>query len=251
MANWALEPFTRFGDYVEDAHRSMMLSINGIRRVESIVPLSEAVHNRNILDMTSEEARESEKRLDDTRKMADFARREIDRGFPFIHSYTLVGTWGAFEAAVEDLAVTVLLNDPSTRSAESLSKIRGNLLEFESMDIEDRTRFVVYELQRNLKAEDRLGVNVFEGVLSAIGLGGSVDGSTRKLMLEYQQLRHVIVHRGSVADKQLVERCPWLGLKIGQKILLNHDDFHRLTKAMADYLGSILDRVRKKFPSEK
>lgn len=61
MANWALEPFTRFGDYVEDAHRSMVLSINGIRRVESIVPLSEAVHNRNILDMTSEEARESEK----------------------------------------------------------------------------------------------------------------------------------------------------------------------------------------------
>lgn len=93
--------------------------------------------------------------------MADFARREIDRGFPFIHSYTLVGTWGAFEAAIEDLAVAVLLNDPSARAAESLSKIRGNLLEFESMDIEDRMRCVVYELQRNLKAEDRLGVNVF------------------------------------------------------------------------------------------
>ncbi len=225
-----------------------MLSIEGIRRIENMVPLAEAVHNLEALNMTADEVNQAEKKLDNTRKMAEFARKEIENGFPFLHAHTLVGTWGALEATIEDLAVAVLLNDPSVRGIESISKIRVSLLDFESMNQESRMQLIVQELQRNLRADQRLGVNAFESLLSSIGLGGTIDDTISRTLFEFQQLRHAIVHRASIADKVLVERCPWLGLTIGQRLKLDHDDFHRLNHAVAEYLISIVERVRKKYP---
>ena len=161
MAHWTSEPKNRFREYVWESDRVLHLSIDGIRAIKNMVPLAELLHG-------------SEQQLARTREDAEFAEIESGRDFPLLHAHMLVGAWGALEAAVEDLVVAVLRNDPTVRASESISRIKISLADFESADAEERMRIVVTELQRALRSEQRLGVNAFEGVLGEVGLGGPV-----------------------------------------------------------------------------
>ena len=38
---------------------------------------------------------------------AQFSQNEREQGFPLLHSYTLVSVWGALEAGIEDMLVSV------------------------------------------------------------------------------------------------------------------------------------------------
>lgn len=251
MAHWASAPFRRLLKYMEESDRLVALSVDGIRKIATMVPLAEALHNLNKDLMERHEVEQSERGIVLTRERAEFARREIENDFPLLHAHTLVGIWGAFEAAVEDLAVLILVNDPTARNRDAISKVKVSIAEFESLDSDERMRLIVQELQRTLRAEQRLGVNAFEVVLQAVGLDGVVKKKLSKDLFEYQQIRHAVVHRGSVADRCLMQRCPWLRLRPGDPILIRHKDYRRLANAIMDYSVAVIERLRKKYALKK
>ena len=56
-------------------------------------------------------------------------------------------------------------------------------------------------------------------------------------------IRNVIVHRASLADRRLVQNCPWLGLKLGDKVLVTHQSLGAYGEALAKYVLTILERA--------
>lgn len=90
-------------------------------------------------------------------------------------------------------------------------------------------------------------MNVFESALGTVSLSGPVDEPVGKQILELQQLRHALVHRGGMADRRLCGRCPWLGLKPGDRITLKRAELTRLLGAVQTYAGQIEARVRARY----
>jgi hypothetical protein len=101
----------------------------------------------------------------------------------------------------------------------------------------------VYELQRTLNSEQRLGLDGFEALLKVVGLAGKVEDEIRRDIYELQQLRHTIVHRASLADRKLIEACPWLKLMSGERIMISREHYRRLVMAVNKYVTVVIQRA--------
>ena len=127
-----------------------------------------------------------------------------------LHSHALVGVWGAFESAIEDSVLGMLMNKPDLLQSECFSKIKISLAEFEILEKEDRIRYIFEETSRSHTLGRRQGVDGFEVFLGYVGLSGTVDPDIRKTVWEVSHIRNVIVHRASIRDRKLVQSCPCL-----------------------------------------
>jgi hypothetical protein len=59
--------------------------------------------------------------------------------------------WGAFEAAVEDTVVNLLMNESDFLQNEAFAKVRVPLAEFEALENEERMRRLVDEVGRGCR----------------------------------------------------------------------------------------------------
>lgn len=242
------ETASRFIAYLNEANEVYRLSIQGIHELKNRAQVVNALHNLNSAAVREKFASpegliESESKLRSAEHLAQLAESEITNEFPLLHAHALAGIWGALEAFVNDLVVQVLLSYPATRTHEAIQNIRVPLIEFESLSAEERIKLVVSEVSKSKKTQDRIGVGGFEILLDLVGLGGAVPPEMSKNLLELQQLRHVIVHRGSIADRHLIDRCPWLGLQIGVRVRINVEHYSRLTCSTVEFASLILDRI--------
>jgi len=180
-------------------------------------------------------------------QLAHLARQEIDNDFALMNAHALVGVWGALEACIDDTLVAVLQHDRDVRKSELFMRVKVSVGEFEELQADDRMRLLLDEAKRLLRLEQRIGVNVFESVLDTVGLSGPVDEPVAKHVLELQQLRHVLVHRGGVADRRLCGRCAWLSFKPGERVMLKRTDLTRLLRAVQSYAEQVEGRVRTRY----
>jgi hypothetical protein len=197
-----------------------------------------------------EAAKRREKYLEELRiaeANAAFAEKEEERGFPHLHANAVVGLWGALESSLEDFLVAILMNEPELLRSEAFSKIRIPLAEYETLEKEERMRILVEELERGQGLGKLQGVGGLEKLLAYVDLSGDVEANTKKTLWEMQNIRNVIVHRGSVADKRLIQNCPWLGLKVGDAVVVRHDSLHKYDLALHDYLLTIIRRLGVKY----
>lgn len=91
----------------------------------------------------------------------------------------------------------------------------------------------------------------FEGLLRLIDLTGPVEDETKRTLYELGQVRNVIVHRASIADRKLVKACPWLNLSPGTKVVVTSTAFARYVNAVQDYLVALLSRVKSRVPPRR
>jgi hypothetical protein len=191
---------------------------------------------------------EAEAAINEAKQLADLARQEIDNDFALMNAHALVGVWGALEACIDDTVVAVLQHDSEIRKCELFMRVKVSVADFEELEVDDRMRLLLDEAKRLLRIEHRIGLNVFESVLDTVGLSGPVDDPIAKHILELQQLRHVLVHRGGMADWRLCGRCPWLGLRPGERIMLKRTDLTRLLRAVQCYAEQVVEgRVSAKY----
>ena len=122
-----------------------------------------------------------------------------------------------------------------TLSVEAVRKIRVSIGEYEALDTNEPYLYLVDLLQREVSAPLKSGINRFETLLEPFGLSGEVAADLRKTLFELNQVRNIIVHRGSVADRKFVNSCPWLGLQIGQSVRVCPRDFARYFVAVLNY----------------
>jgi len=179
-----------------------------------------------------------------------FATKECEMGFPLLHEFTLVGIWGALEAAIEDLIVAILCNEPEFLSADPFAKVRVPMADFETLDKEDRMRLLFKEVQRSLRSDQKQGVNRFESQLDAIGLSGEIRAETKENIWEMHHFRNVIVHRRSCADRSFITACPKFNLKVGERISITHQMLGHYTDCLGEYVLAVIRRLAGRYGLE-
>jgi hypothetical protein len=168
IPRYAAVPLQRFLDSWKSDFRLLHLSMRGIRVLTGMPGIFEAL----IPGSDPEEEARLTSNLGEAKKEAELAENECKTGFPLLHAHALVGMWAALEAAIEDMLVGILLNEPEVLKKEAFTKVRVPLAEFETKDKEERMRFLIAELDRNLSR--RNGVDTFESLLNYFDLSGVV-----------------------------------------------------------------------------
>jgi hypothetical protein len=247
IPDYAAMPLRGFLSYMKASMRLLHMSMGGIGMITSIPRGLKALGEHDYADdvpsdpVKRKEGFEKELKVAETR--AKFAAKELADGFPLLHAHTLVGIWSAFESAMEDALVGVLMNESNWLQSETFFKVRIPLAEFEALEKEERIRFLIQEIERHHSPSQKRGVEGFERLLGYINLSGAVDPDIKKTIWELSHIRNVIVHRGSVADRRLVQSCPWLGLKVGDKVTVTHDVVGKYYHALGEYLTTVLYRL--------
>jgi hypothetical protein len=194
---------------------------------------------------------EHEDRLAAADKDAEIAARECAAGFPLLQEFTLVGFWGAFEAAIEDLVIGIISNEPSFLHAEPFSKVKVPLAEFEALTRDDRMRLLLRELQWLLRSDQRGGVNSFEMILDSVNLSGVVAEEIREAIWEMHHVRNLIVHRCSCVDRTFAESCPKLGLKVGDRMKASRKQLANYIASLLEYSVLIEKRLAARYPADE
>jgi hypothetical protein len=238
---WAT-PCVRFMDYMfqvwglhDLTQRSIRVSTHMPSMIDTLISTDNFSENEKTVNKAN---------LRRNERAAHLAKSEIENDFPFLNSHSLMGICGAMEGMVEDLAVSWIQHNPSVLDEPKLAKIRLPLIEFQRMSDQDRLRFLVTELQRDLGLELKNGATKFESLLTVLGLGGSVDRKVRDTIFEAQNLRNIFAHRGGVADRKLVANCPQLQYNVGDIVKIDTENFVRIFFGLFTYGAVILNRCR-------
>ena len=143
-----------------------------------------------------------------------------------------------------------LANWPGAWQTEAIKKLRVNLGDYDALEPQDRCLWVVDLLDKEAKGPFKKGVGRFESLLQPFKLDGPVKKECQKTLFELSQLRNAIVHRIGHADRKLIEECPWLSLKPGERIKISSEMWMRYDEAVTQYVLEIIRRVRVTFRNE-
>ena len=238
---WALQPFKDSLERLNEAQVILVLAIKGISGIRGIPELFKVV--AKIRSKTGKLEDEDIQKLKLAKEEADLAQREVDKGFPLLHAQALISLWGILESLVHTFLANWLTHESTAKEIEVVKKIKINLAEFEVMDSQERNYYIVQTLEQQLAASYKKGILRFETLLNIFGFGGGIDNQVKRDILELQQIRHVLVHRHGVINKKLKEACPWLHLKVGNKILVTQKDMKRYSLAVDKYAAELARRV--------
>jgi hypothetical protein len=236
---WA-EPCNWFIDYLVQVEILLALASRGISTVTQFPDLYRKLKPYD----NDPEKDATEHNLNSLREVIKLAESEIANDFPLLRSHSIIGVWGALEAMIEDLAIAWMEQNPSVLDGPNLAKIRVPFVQFHRLDQQERLRFVVTELQRELRVELKSGATKFELLLGTLGLGGPVDERVRDILFETQNLRNVFAHRGGIADRRFVANCPHLQYSAGDRIRISSEHFQRILHGLLMYSATILNRCR-------
>src|SRR6266571_9297408 len=250
LREYAAQPLSRFLEYWEDSRRLLEVSMTGMSALKDIAVVLEQVRlfvAKIGLGSPNTSQKDLLSNLQKAERDAAYSQKEIDAGFPLLHAHTLVGAWGALEAAIEDMLVGILLNEPRHLQDPSLGKIRIPLAEFEALEKEDRMRLLIEEIRRNNPSGRKNGNVTFESLLERFLLSGPVNADISRDIWEANQVRNVIVHRNSIADRHLVKSCPWMKMNIGDKVIITSQQIDRYGHALCEYVATILRRLEVRY----
>lgn len=259
---WAREPIIQFIDSIASTHDFYHLTIDGLRSIihhHEFLVFADARVKENRLRVLevggkledSEETRSEESRRTQVRERAkeraDLAQREVSSGFPVLHSQQVVSLWSSIECFVEDVLVAWLGNDPELMKSERVRKIKIPLADFSRMSQSERYYFLVSELQRDPGLSLRHEIEKFELLLALVGLSGIIDADVKRNLIELGHVRNVLLHRRGIADVKFVQACPWMAIRVGERVEINSAAVERYSDATISYQEFMWARMKAHF----
>ena len=172
-----------------------------------------------------------------------FALRQYEQEYPLAVQQALVSLWGIVETTIEQLCVTWLEYNPHAMNDKALTKLRVRAAEFLRLDETERTRMLIEELDRSLIESCPAGIDRFEGILSAIGLGGELDPVIRKALVELYQIRNLYVHKGGIADRHFKKMCPYREEMVGEPVRMSPRLIHGCATIVTEYVRLVQGRL--------
>ena len=229
---YELEPF----EFIFLRRREQILRLVGVagyalRSMKGAARLSEVLHH-------------PPEEVDRVSEIESLALQEVNEDLPMLHSAASVLLWGALEAAFRDFLVRWFVMYPTARLVPELKNVRVRVTEYEELEREDRMRYLVNLLERELGAALRPGVGRFDCLLKPIGVRPKVADSVRRDLNELAAVRNVIVHCAGIADARLVELCPWLELNSGDAVVIGCKEFESYVAATSTYAAEIIVSAR-------
>ncbi|QOY62721.1 hypothetical protein INQ40_12775 [Lysobacter sp. H21R4] len=189
--------------------------------------------------------------IEQAKQHAELAQREIDRGFSSLVGQSIIVLWGALEALIKDFLVRWLELFPNLWERPGIASLKIRIGDYEALRPEDRRRYVIGEIERNVAAKLKVGAGRFEAVLSELELGGGIDDSIRRDLLELSAVRNVLVHNAGHVDERFMAMCPWVECEPGQLLRPTRKDYRRFSAAVLQYAALIVERAESCIGSNK
>ena len=155
----------------------------------------------------------------------------------------IITLWGDLERFILTFMARWLENEPNVMKLEVIRKLKVEVGIYEAIAASEKFEYLVSLLEDKLKSKFSRGASRFENLLAPFELSGAVDERIRKNLFEMQQVRNVWVHRQGIADKRLVETCPWLNLESGDTVIIRHRTFMNYYSSVVDYSLAFQSRV--------
>jgi hypothetical protein len=236
---WSLQALKAFLDHVHLLDEVLHLCFRGISMLRGSPGMVKAIAKaEGTLD-----SKENQEQLSSAQHMAALAQREIESDFAILHSQAAVSLWSSLESLVLDLVADWVRNQPEILNNEPWANLKIKLADYEAVDSEQRAAYLVGLVDQTVAAPVKQGVNRFEHLLATIGLNGAVPGDLGKSLYELQQVRNVIVHKRSIADRKFCRLCPWMKLMPGQEVLVSHAMYNSYRDAVLEYVMELIFRT--------
>jgi len=227
---WVDEYFTAALDELDRLRDVLRLSAEGISTIPA-VPRLVAVLGK------------PPEKIEAANQRAELAKKEIERGFATLNGFGVVALWSWLETFVIDFVVLCIERRFTSLETLKVPKVRIDLAEYATMRGRDRARFIVDVIDRELAGPLRNGLGRFDSLLEAVGINVPLESEYRRKLFELQQVRNCLSHRFGVADARLVEACPWLKLKKGQRLAVTQGDVQAYAGSGGRYLLLLLYEV--------
>jgi len=241
--SWAFEPFKWFLKESEQLKQLFNLSVKGISVLQAMPKVVDAIGSAEGIE-DDPNHKEKKKRA---QEMARLARNEVKENFPLLHAQNLVALWSLMESLIRNFISEWIGHYPEELSKISDRKLKISLVTYHSIPDSEKPLYIVGQLEKELGAGLRKGIDRFESMLKPFGFSGAVSKEIRKNIFEMCQIRNAIVHRAGHADRTLVDSCPWLNLKIGQKIKVSKEIYMRSYSASGAYIVQLISRIGEKY----
>lgn len=176
-------------------------------------------------------------------RMSAAARREVEHGFPLLHSTSLVGLWGALEACIDDLCLLWLQCMDRAALATALASSKGRVGEFLGLSDEDQWLWLLQQLQRSDGASLRTGIGQFESLLRPLGICPPTDANIRAALFRTKAMRNLHAHRAGRADAKFKREWPDHPAKVGQLVIPTSTQIVASHTAMVLYVESVHDHI--------
>ena len=240
--DWARDPFRQFLDEAERLSHVVRLSAVGISMIRGTPKLIKA-----LMELDESGSTEASERLQRAHEDADLAEHEVMSGFPILHAWAVVGLWALFEATIRSFVAEWLQHKRTAWRTEAIQRLRIKLGEYESIPRNQRYRFVVGMLERELGTGLADGVTRFEAMLDPFGLSGEIPASLRREIYEFGQVRNLIAHNASKVDRRFADACPWLEVKTGDELYVSRDMVNKYCSVTDAYVTLIICRLGEHF----
>lgn len=175
-----------------------------------------------------------------------YAQEQAVAGVPYLFGLAATKLWSILETLVYDLVLEELQHPERWMATKPFSNYKVSLADFMTMTREEQIEALAREYKHMQGADRQIGVGRLESMLNPISLGGGVDDEVKRALLELSQVRNVIVHRLGIVDARLVTNCPWLGLRVGQALMLKNDDYWIYAGATLYYILEVRQRYHGK-----
>lgn len=240
---WALRGAQTFIEQQKIADEVLDLCIRGIRVITGMPLAIKAMASAEGTDGHAD----SRLQLEHAEKLSSLANREIESGFYLLLSQGTVSLWNSLENMTKTTIRNWLCNSPEILTHDPWSTLKVRVGDYAGLDVEQRADYLVELLEQTQAAHLKLGVGRFETMFDSIGLGGGVDDSVRRSLIELQQIRHILVHRNGVCDRRIMNACPWLELTAGKQVPVRNDMYKSYSEAAFKYVLEIIVRVGEHF----
>lgn len=223
----------------ENIHQIIYVSRKGIRSVTKMPSLVEALERLENKEINED----GKKRIAAAQKEADLAMAEIEKDFPVLHGLAVVALWSWLEHCIKGFIALWLAHHKGAIKAPALGRLRIKMAHYMTLSKAEQMKEIVDLLERELDAGDKIGVNRFESLLMPFGLSGSVTKKCSDTLHELQQVRNLIAHRSGKADRHFKSECPWIKVKIDQKVNVSREMFLNYSASTIVYLTELIYRV--------
>jgi len=243
---WAVDPFKDHLSHLKATGKLLELSTMGISSIRAMPDMARA-----IIFADGDESDDAKEKIERAKEYAKFAQEEVDAGFPQLYADATIGLWTSLESTIREFFRRWVANRESARNLKCIASIRVTIGEWESLSLDERPAFIIDHLERATAANLKQGIGRFECILTEFGLGGAVDDDNRRELFELQKVRNVLVHNRGIADRQLIESCPWMDLSIGKNVRVKPCCYSRYAVAVNDYCANIIHRLLKLYDAER
>jgi hypothetical protein len=239
IPTWAKQPFDTFINDVEDLKSHYRLCVAGLYALRAMPGIVRT--QINTPDPTDPE---NQRRLANSRNTADAASRQIAADFPQLRHWITVALWSHLESAIT-ACIDAWFVHKIPLTDEMFGKIKVSVSAWESKNVEEKSRWLLTELTRNVSSDLKPGVGRFESILHVIGLEGSVRDDLRKSVFELSEVRNLLVHRGGVIDERFADRCFSFKSMVGQRINITETMLDSYFASAIHYATIVLARIAK------